>query len=82
MQAASAATFAGWADKIAAALVGAGAEPVAAKSIASMSVSAVEGAIAQSRGARSVEPLDDVRIALSRVIGSVIPAAAPPRVVS
>lgn len=74
---ASATIFAGWVEKIAAASVSAGAEPAVAKSIASMAVSAVEGAIAQSRGARTVEPLDDVRAALVRVIDSTVATARP-----
>ncbi|MFE7720795.1 TetR/AcrR family transcriptional regulator [Nocardia rhizosphaerihabitans] len=73
VQAASAATFASWTDKIADALTSAGADPTAAKPVASMLVSAVEGAIAQSRGARSIQPLDDVRTAMTRLIESALP---------
>lgn len=68
VQAASAAVFATWVDKIAAALGSAGTEPDDAKAIASTAVSAIEGAIAQSRSAHSVQPLDDVRTALTRLI--------------
>ena len=75
VQAASAAIFADWVDKIAAALTASGVEPPAAKSFASMAVSAIEGAIAQSRGARSIEPLDDVRAAVKRLLEFAIPVA-------
>lgn len=73
VQAASAATFATWIEKIADALTSAGADPAIAKPVASMVVSAVEGAIAQSRGARSIQPLDDVRTAMTRLIESTVP---------
>lgn len=74
VQAASAAVFATWVDKIASAMVAAGAEPAAARSIASTAVSAIEGAIEQSRSARTIQPLDDVRAALTQLIASAVPA--------
>lgn len=74
VQAAAAAVFAIWIDKIATALVGAGAEPGTAKSIASMAVSAIEGAVAQGRSSRTVEPLDDARSALHRLIEFATPS--------
>ncbi|MFE7720362.1 TetR/AcrR family transcriptional regulator [Nocardia rhizosphaerihabitans] len=78
VQAASAAVFATWTDKIATALHQAGTEPTTAKVIASTAVSAVEGAIAQSRGARTTQPLDDARIAVKLLIESALPAAGSP----
>jgi TetR/AcrR family transcriptional regulator, lmrAB and yxaGH operons repressor len=77
VQAASAAIFTVWVDKITAALVCAGAEPAPAKAIASTAISAIEGAIAQSRGTRTIEPLDDIRVALARLIESIIDADKP-----
>ncbi|MFB7877882.1 TetR/AcrR family transcriptional regulator [Nocardia sp. NPDC056064] len=76
VQAASAAVFAIWTDKIAAALIESGAEAATAKVVASTVVSAVEGAIAQSRGARTTEPLDDARVAVKLLIDSALPTAA------
>lgn len=73
VQAASAAVFATWVDKIATALELAGAE-AAAKPIASTAVSAIEGAIEQSRSAGTIQPLDDVRAALTHLIEFAIPA--------
>lgn len=73
LQAASAAVFATWVDKIAAALTDAGVEPVTANSVASMAISAIEGAIAQSRSAHTTDPLDDVRIGLTCLIESAVP---------
>lgn len=74
VQGASAEVFATWVDKIAAALESADVEPVTAKSIASTTVSAIEGAIEQSRSARTIQPLDDVRAALTQLIEFAIPA--------
>ena len=74
VQAASAAVFATWTDKIATPLGDAGVDPVTARSIASMAVSSIEGAIAQSRSARTTQPLDDVRTALTRLIELAVPA--------
>ncbi|MFF2087435.1 TetR/AcrR family transcriptional regulator [Nocardia sp. NPDC058176] len=68
VQAASAAVFASWVDKIGTALTSVGVEPVTAKSIASTAISAIEGAIAQCRSTHTIEPLDDVRVALKRLI--------------
>lgn len=76
VQAAACAVFATWADMIATALISTGVEPTAARSIASTSISAVEGAIAQSRSARSTRPLHDVRVALTALIASL--DATPP----
>lgn len=75
VQAASAAVFETWVDKIATALTEAGVDPATARPIASMAVSAIEGAIAQSRTARTTEPLDDVGTVLTRLIDSALPAA-------
>ena len=75
VQAASAAVFAGWVERIATALVAAGAEPSPARSVAGTTVSCVEGAIAQSRSARSVQPLDDVRLALRRLVEATLPTS-------
>lgn len=74
VQAASAEIFASWVDKIAAALESASVDPVTARSIASTAVSAIEGAIEQSRGARTIQPLDDVSVALTHLIEFAIPA--------
>jgi TetR/AcrR family transcriptional regulator, lmrAB and yxaGH operons repressor len=74
VQAASAAIFAAWTDKLAGTLGDAGVDPVTSRSIASAAVSSIEGAIAQSRSARTTQPLDDVRIALTHLIESAKPA--------
>lgn len=76
VSAASAAVFAEWTDRIAAALSRAGADPALARPIASTAVSAIEGAITQSRCGRTTQPLDDVRQTLAHLIGSAIPATA------
>ncbi|WP_280307149.1 TetR/AcrR family transcriptional regulator [Nocardia neocaledoniensis] len=73
VQAASAVVFTTWTDRIATALRNADADPMNAKVIASTVVSAIEGAIAQSRGARSTQPLSDARVAMKLLIASVIP---------
>lgn len=78
VQAASSAVFATWVDKIALALADAGVEPATARPIASMAVSAIEGAIAQSRSARTTQPLDDVRTVLTGLIDSALPASELP----
>lgn len=46
---------------------------VTAKSIASTSVSAIEGAIEQSRGARTTQRLDDVSLGLNRLVEFAVP---------
>lgn len=71
VQTASAEVFATWVDKIATALAASGAEPADARAIASTAVSAIEGAIAQSRSAHSTQPLDDVRTALTHLIARI-----------
>lgn len=68
VQAAAAAIFASWVDRISTALMEAGAAPATATAMASMAVSGIEGAIAQSRSARTIKPLDDAGIALNRLI--------------
>ncbi|MFC9964290.1 TetR/AcrR family transcriptional regulator [Nocardia ignorata] len=75
VQAASAVVFATWTDQIATALRHAGAEPATSEVIASTVVSAIEGAIAQSRGGRTTKPLADARRAVKLLIHSVIPGA-------
>lgn len=75
VQAASATVFAGWVDRLATALRAEGAEAEPAGSIASTIVSCVEGAIAQSRSARSVRPLADVRPGLRYLVGAARTAA-------
>ncbi|MFC9967028.1 TetR/AcrR family transcriptional regulator [Nocardia ignorata] len=75
VQAASAVVFATWTDQIATAMRHAGAERVTSEVIASTVVSAIEGAIAQCRGARTTKPLADARIAVKLLIESVIPGA-------
>ncbi|MFD4785450.1 hypothetical protein ACFWNH_31005 [Rhodococcus qingshengii] len=77
VQAASAAVFATWVDGLAIALVDSGIAPAATRSLASMSVSAIEGAIAQCRSARTTQPLDDVRAALTSLIDTSLSTELP-----
>lgn len=72
VQAAAAAVFSTWTDQIATALRRAGAEPATAEVVAGATVSAIEGAIAHSRGARTVAPLEDARTAVRLLIDSAI----------
>ncbi|KAA0024792.1 TetR/AcrR family transcriptional regulator [Antrihabitans cavernicola] len=78
VQAASATVFGSWVDKIAGAMESVGVDPATAKPIASMAISAIEGAIAQSRSSYSTQPLDDVRTGLTRLIDSAVSATDKP----
>lgn len=62
--------FGTWAEDLAAALVAAGVAESSAASFASVLISAVEGAIVQSRAQRSVAPLDAVGLHLGRLAES------------
>lgn len=72
VQAAAAEIFTSWTGKISTALVARGADPDQAQALASSTVSSLEGAIAQSRSARSTQPLDDVRSALTGLIDNAV----------
>lgn len=72
IQAASAAVFAAWNKQIADGLVRAGVDAGAVVPLASLVISSVEGAITQSRSAKSTEPLDNVR----SLLGTLVSAAA------
>lgn len=61
-------------EKITTTLVGHGADPTRAAQLASLVVSSVEGAIAQTRSAKSTRPLDDVRAVLIRLVGNAVSA--------
>ena len=78
VQAAAAVVLASWVEKITIALADAGVAPAAAEPMASLAVSAVEGAISHSRSARTTQPLDDVRIALTSLVESAIGCTEDP----
>ncbi|MBC6448655.1 TetR/AcrR family transcriptional regulator [Actinokineospora xionganensis] len=73
VQVASSAVFATWVDKIAAAIADQNRDPTRARAVASLAVSSIEGAIAQSRSAKSTQPLDDVHTVLTRLIAAETP---------
>lgn len=63
--------FGRWADALATGLTAAGAAPARAKRLATLIVSAVEGATLLCRASRSLDPLDDVTAELEDLIGTV-----------
>ncbi|WP_216917863.1 TetR/AcrR family transcriptional regulator [Nocardia noduli] len=62
VQAAAGAAFADWTARLAVALTGAGVPGERADSLAGFVISALEGAIVQSRAMKSTRPLDDVLV--------------------
>ncbi|MGW0245301.1 TetR/AcrR family transcriptional regulator [Nocardia goodfellowii] len=68
VQAAAGLVFDGWNDRLAAALAADGIPAERARALASLVVSAVEGAIVQSRATKSLRPLDDVQATLGPLL--------------
>jgi TetR/AcrR family transcriptional repressor of lmrAB and yxaGH operons len=77
VQAAAATVFANWTEQIATTLVGHGADPTRAPQLASLVVSSIEGAIAQSRAAKSTQTLDDARAVLTLLVEDAVSAHKP-----
>jgi TetR/AcrR family transcriptional repressor of lmrAB and yxaGH operons len=71
--AAAAEVFADWSERFAARLTDAGAEAASAAALGRFHVSAMEGAIMTARALRTVEPMEDLRIHLHRLIDEVLP---------
>ncbi|GAA5088776.1 TetR/AcrR family transcriptional regulator [Nocardia iowensis] len=74
VQAAAGAAFAEWHEKLGAALASAGMPAAEAKSFASFVISAMEGAIVQSRAVKSTQPLDDAQKHLAVLLAGYLPA--------
>ncbi len=72
VQAAATSVYEECQQKVATALVRSGADEGAARVFASMLMSAVEGAVARSRAARDVTPLNDVRDSVRILLDSVL----------
>lgn len=68
---ASAEVFADWVRVIGGAIASTGVDEVAATSLGSFVVSALEGAIIQCRSARSLQPLEDARAGLMLLLDTV-----------
>jgi TetR/AcrR family transcriptional regulator, lmrAB and yxaGH operons repressor len=73
VQAAAGAALGDWADHLATALTGKGLPAVQAKSLAGFIISAIEGAIVQSRALKSTQPLDDAQSHLVTLLAAAIP---------
>ncbi|MEV0298727.1 TetR/AcrR family transcriptional regulator [Nocardia sp. NPDC050710] len=70
VQAAAGEVFADWTGRLAVALSGAGVPADRARSVAGFMISALEGAIVQSRAMKSTQPLDDVLANLAPLLDS------------
>ncbi|MET0468782.1 MAG: TetR/AcrR family transcriptional regulator [Aeromicrobium sp.] len=70
---AAAEVFATWTRAFADRLVAAGAEPEAATAFARFQISAIEGAIMTARALRTVQPLEDLRTHLHRLVDDLLP---------
>ncbi|MEV6278056.1 TetR/AcrR family transcriptional regulator [Nocardia sp. NPDC051832] len=68
VQAAAAAVFDGWNDRLTTALSGQGIPAERARALASLVVSALEGAIVQARATKSVQALDDLQATLGPLL--------------
>ncbi|MFX0575837.1 TetR/AcrR family transcriptional regulator [Nocardia nepalensis] len=75
VQAAAGAVFTDWADRLADALGDNGLSAEEARSLAGFVISALEGAIIQSRALKSTRPLDDAQIHLTALLRSAVPDA-------
>ncbi|UQA92039.1 TetR/AcrR family transcriptional regulator [Streptomyces halobius] len=73
----AAAAFAEWNDLISAQLATAGIEPEAARSLATMAISSVEGAVVLAICSRSLQPLDRVHRHLTELVEHHLPNTAP-----
>lgn len=71
--AAAAEVFDDWTRALAALLVEAGAEPGPAAALARFQISAIEGAIMTARALRTVQPLEDLRTHLHRLVDDLLP---------
>lgn len=69
--------FAAWESRFTGVLVRAGLPQPAAASLATFTLSALEGAIVLSRAASSTRPLDDVRTQLTMLLRAQLPARRP-----
>ncbi|WP_194836406.1 TetR/AcrR family transcriptional regulator [Nocardia sp. XZ_19_369] len=76
IQAAAGAAFADWHDTLGAGFATAGMPAAEAKSFASFVISALEGAIVQSRAVKSTQPLIDAQKHLSVLLDHYLPAPA------
>lgn len=70
---AAAEVFDTWTRSFADLLVEAGAEPEPATALARFQISAIEGAILTARALRTVEPLEDLRTHLHRLVDDLLP---------
>lgn len=70
---AAAEVFDTWTRSYADLLVEAGAEPEPATALARFQISAIEGAILTARALRTVEPLEDLRTHLHRLVDDLLP---------
>ncbi|WP_269303164.1 TetR/AcrR family transcriptional regulator [Aeromicrobium sp. HA] len=70
---AAAEVFDTWTRSYAGLLVEAGAEPEPATALARFQISAIEGAILTARALRTVEPLEDLRTHLHRLVDDLLP---------
>lgn len=70
---AAAEVFAAWTEHFAGLLVAAGADPAEAERVGRFHVSAVEGAGLTARALRSVQPVEDLRTVLHRLVDDVLP---------
>ncbi|KXO88905.1 TetR/AcrR family transcriptional regulator [Tsukamurella pseudospumae] len=71
-RAAAATAFEGWAGRIADALADAGVAATEARTLAALIVTSVEGAVVVCRATRSTATLDDVGVALDRVVAAAL----------
>lgn len=62
-------------DSLADSLIGSGLQPARASSLATLAISAIEGAIVLSRTEKSVEPLDQTRRELKTIYETALPAS-------
>lgn len=70
---AAAEVFDTWTRSFADLLVEAGAEPAPSTALARFQISAIEGAILTARALRTVEPLEDLRAHLHRLVDDLLP---------
>ncbi|MEV4240972.1 TetR/AcrR family transcriptional regulator [Nocardia sp. NPDC049737] len=75
VQAAAGTVFSDWTDQLANGLRDKGLSAEQARSLAGFVISALEGAIIQSRALKSTRPLDDAQVHLTALLRSAVPGA-------
>ncbi|MGY4099644.1 TetR/AcrR family transcriptional regulator [Nocardia sp. R16R-3T] len=75
VQATAGAVFTDWTDQLAKGLCDKGLSAEEARSLAGFVISALEGAIIQSRALKSTRPLDDAQVHLTALLRSAVPEA-------